>query len=103
MIGRKILAVIEALYYSVCFASFVLQKRGFEFMHRVATSCEALASHLLRAAQFNIGRAYYQGAGVRLSLSEAERLLVHFNTNYPVHSDDVRLFLRPRRKPYFCR
>jgi len=65
---------------------FVLQKRGFEYMHRVATSCEAQASHLLRAAQFNIGRAYYQGAGVRVSLSEAERLLVHSNYIYSVHS-----------------
>jgi len=44
-------------------------------MHRVATSCEARASHLIRAAQFNIGRAYYQGSGIRRSVSEAERLL----------------------------
>jgi len=55
----------------------VLQKRGFEYMQRVATSCDALASHLVRAAQFNIGRAYYQGSGVRRSVSEAERLFMH--------------------------
>jgi len=45
-------------------------------MHRVATSCEARASHLQRAAQFNIGRAYYQGSGVRRSVYEAERSLM---------------------------
>jgi len=61
---------------------FVLQKRGFEYMHRVATSCEALASHLVRAAQFNVGRAYFQGAGVRRSISEAERLFMHFNIKH---------------------
>jgi len=53
----------------------VFEKRGFEYMHRVATSCEARASHLVRAAQFNIGRAYYQGSGIRRSVSEAERLI----------------------------
>jgi len=52
----------------------VFEKRGFEYMFRVATSCEARASHLLRAAQFNIGRAYFQGSGVRRSVAEAERL-----------------------------
>jgi len=64
----------------LCVSMLTLQKRGFEYMHRVATSCEALASHLVRAAQFNVGRAYYRGSGVRLSVSEAERSLVHFNT-----------------------
>jgi len=48
-------------------------------MLRVAKSCEARAGHLVRAAQFNIGRAYYQGCGVRRSVSEAERLFAHFN------------------------
>ena len=47
-------------------------------MHRVAMSCEARASHLIRAAQFNIGRAYYQGSGVRRSVVEAERLIETF-------------------------
>jgi TPR repeat protein len=48
-------------------------KRGFELMHRVATSDAARAYHLVRVAQFNVGRAYYQGYGTKRSDDDAER------------------------------
>lgn len=52
----------------------VLQKLGFELMSKVATSTTLQAKHLVHAAQFNVGRAYYQGFGVKRSEEEAERL-----------------------------
>ena len=67
-------------------------------MHRVATSCEARASHLIRAAQFNIGRAYYQGSGVRRSVSEAERLIQTFSNSLP----SARQFCNASPTVMFC-
>lgn len=48
-------------------------KVGFELMYKVATSTILQAKHLVHAAQFNVGRAYYQGFGVKRSEDEAER------------------------------
>jgi len=48
-------------------------KRGFQLMHQVATSRAARAHHLVHAAQFNVGRAFYQGFGVKRSDEDAER------------------------------
>jgi hypothetical protein len=42
-------------------------------MLQVATSTSPQAKHLIRCAQYNVGRAYYQGYGVRRSDEEAER------------------------------
>lgn len=52
----------------------VFQKLGFELMYKVATSTTLQAKHLVHSAQFNVGRAYYQGFGVKRSEDEAERL-----------------------------
>ncbi|XP_041476636.1 LRP2-binding protein-like isoform X1 [Lytechinus variegatus] len=48
-------------------------KRGFEYMKGVADSDAKWAQHLIPCAQYNIGRAYYEGCGVKQSDSEAER------------------------------
>ena len=42
-------------------------------MKAVAESSNQKAKHLTRAAQYNVGRAYFQGYGVQQSDSEAER------------------------------
>ena len=42
-------------------------------MIQVATSTSKRAQHLVRAAQYNVGRAFYQGFGVQQSDEEAER------------------------------
>ncbi|XP_046340763.1 LRP2-binding protein-like [Haliotis rufescens] len=49
-------------------------KQGVEYLMRVATSTMRQAKHLKHAAEYNIGRAYFQGYGVkRQSDEEAER------------------------------
>ena len=50
-----------------------LQKRGMEYMIQVATCTAKKAKHLVRAAQYNVGRAYYQGFGIRQSDENAEK------------------------------
>jgi TPR repeat protein len=45
-------------------------------MLKVATSTSSRAQHLVRCAQYNVGRAYYQGHGVRRSDEEAERFAI---------------------------
>ncbi len=42
-------------------------------MMKVASSTSPKTRHLLRAAQYNIGRAYFQGYGVIHADDEAER------------------------------
>ena len=42
-------------------------------MKKVAETSNPKAKHLTRAAQYNVGRAYFQGYGVRQSDFEAER------------------------------
>ncbi len=42
-------------------------------MTEVATSTAKNSHHLVRAAQYNIGRAYFQGYGVKHSDDEALR------------------------------
>jgi hypothetical protein len=45
-------------------------------MKRLATSTSRHAKHLLNAVRFNIGRAYFQGYGVRRqSDDEAEKFV----------------------------
>ena len=51
----------------------MLQKKGFEYMRTVASSTSKHAHHLLRAAQYNVGRAYFQGYGVKQSDADAEK------------------------------
>jgi len=47
--------------------------RGVDYMQKVATSTSPKAKHLLYAAYYNIGRAYFQGYGVQHIDDEAER------------------------------
>lgn len=54
----------------------LLQKTGFEYMLQVASSDAFRAKHLVRSAQFNVGRAYYQGFGVKRSEEQAEKYCV---------------------------
>lgn len=42
-------------------------------MKKIADSNAKQAQHLKYAAQYNLGRAYYQGTGVKQSYTEAER------------------------------
>ena len=50
-----------------------LQIKGFEHLKEVAESTNPDAAHLIPFAQYNIGRAYYEGFGVKQSDKEAER------------------------------
>lgn len=53
---------------------FCYQKKAVEFIRKIAMSEDKRARHLINAAQFNLGRAYFQGYGVdRQSDVEAER------------------------------
>uniref|UniRef100_H2ZN73 LRP2-binding protein n=1 Tax=Ciona savignyi TaxID=51511 RepID=H2ZN73_CIOSA len=49
------------------------EKKGFELMLKVAKSSSLGAIHLKHHAQFNIGRAYFEGYGVEQNNKEAER------------------------------
>ena len=42
-------------------------------MEAVAESTDTKAEHLIRTAQFNVGKAYFQGFGVRQSDDQAEK------------------------------
>lgn len=42
-------------------------------MFRIAKSTSKMASHLKHHAQYNVGRAYFEGYGVGQSDEEAER------------------------------
>jgi len=46
-------------------------------MMKVASSSSPYAAHLKHAAQFNIGRAYFEGFGTKQSNEEAERCGLH--------------------------
>ncbi|XP_022098362.1 LRP2-binding protein-like isoform X2 [Acanthaster planci] len=48
-------------------------KTGFEYMTAVAGSGSKRAKHLVPFAQYNVGRAHFEGYGVRQSDGEAER------------------------------
>ncbi|XP_045189586.2 LRP2-binding protein-like isoform X2 [Mercenaria mercenaria] len=49
-------------------------KKAVEYIRKIALSGDKRAKHLVNAAQFNLGRAYFQGYGVdRQSDAEAER------------------------------
>jgi TPR repeat protein len=51
-----------------------LQKKAVEYMRKIALSDDKRVKHLIGAAQFNLGRAYFQGYGVdRQSDVEAEK------------------------------
>ena len=45
-------------------------------MMRVVESDCKKARHLLRAAEYNVGRAYFQGFGVKQSDQQAEKLVL---------------------------
>ena len=52
----------------------LLQKQAVEYLRMIALAEAKQAKHLCNAAQYNIGRAYYQGYGVkRQSDKEAEK------------------------------
>jgi hypothetical protein len=47
-------------------------------MMRVAQSDDKDAHHIRFAALYNIGRAYFQGYGVRQSNEQAEKFVIYF-------------------------
>ncbi|XP_066429552.1 LRP2-binding protein isoform X1 [Eleutherodactylus coqui] len=49
------------------------QRRGVEYMKRIIGSSSHRAKHLKYAAAYNVGRACYEGCGMRHSDEEAER------------------------------
>ena len=62
----------------VCVHKYTIsfKKRGFDLMMEVATNTQKKGRHLVRAAQYNIGRAYFQGFGCKQSEKLAERYIV---------------------------
>ncbi|KAJ8026252.1 LRP2-binding protein [Holothuria leucospilota] len=48
-------------------------KKGFQYMLNIANSTDKRASHLVPFAQYNVGRAYFEGIGVKQSDVEAEK------------------------------
>ena len=58
-----------------CVPSFILytQKTGFDYMMKVAMAIAKASEPLIRAAQYNIGRAYYMGYGAKQSNEMAEK------------------------------
>ncbi|XP_020614329.1 LRP2-binding protein-like [Orbicella faveolata] len=50
--------------------------KGFEHLKEIAESANPDAAHLIPFAQYNVGRAYYEGFGVKQSDKEAERWLL---------------------------
>lgn len=49
------------------------QDKGFQLLKEVAESTNPDAAHLIPFAQYNVGRAYYEGFGVKQSDQEAEK------------------------------
>ena len=52
---------------------FFQQQKGFDLMTEVASNTTKKGRHLVRAAQYNLGRAYFQGYGCRQSDEAAEK------------------------------
>ena len=50
-----------------------LQVKGFEHLKEVAESTNPDAAYLIPFAQYNVGRAFYEGFGCKQSDKEAER------------------------------
>ncbi|XP_072026131.1 LRP2-binding protein-like [Amphiura filiformis] len=48
-------------------------KKGFDNMFQVATATSNHVRHIIPCAQYNIGRAYFEGYGVKQSNDEAEK------------------------------
>lgn len=58
---------------------YFLQKCAVEYLTKIAHADAKQAQHLKRAAQYNIGRAYFEGYGVkRQSDEQAERYIAVF-------------------------
>uniref|UniRef100_A0A8B9Q889 LRP2-binding protein n=1 Tax=Apteryx owenii TaxID=8824 RepID=A0A8B9Q889_APTOW len=55
-------------------ATYQLGEKGVEYMKKIINSGSPKARHLKFAAAYNLGRAYYEGCGVKQSTEEAERL-----------------------------
>ena len=55
------------------FLNFGLQEKGFQFLKEISESSSTDAAHLIPFAQYNVGRAFYEGFGVKQSDVEAER------------------------------
>lgn len=49
------------------------EKKGFAYMMKVAQSSNIYAAHLIYAARYNVGKAYFEGFGTKQSDEEAER------------------------------
>lgn len=52
------------------------EKRGFQLMLKVAEAKSVFAAHLKHAAQYNIGRAYFEGYGTHQSNEDAEKYFI---------------------------
>ena len=60
----------------ILLSNFDPQEKGFQLLKEVAESTNPDAAHLIPYAQYNVGRAYYEGFGVKQSDAEAERWLL---------------------------
>jgi len=75
-------------------------KSGVDLMQKVASSTSPKAKHLLFAAYYNIGRAYFQGYGVQHLDDEAERYwLLAADDGNPMASVKAQTMLGM----YYCR
>lgn len=61
---------MKSLKVSLTHAS--LQVKGVQHMKEIAKSTNPDAAHLIRNAQYNIGRAYFEGFGVNQSDKQSE-------------------------------
>ena len=64
-------SVLHLAPYNSCICN--IQTEGMMLMAEVANSTSKRARHMLRASQYNLGRAHYQGFGVQQSDDSAEK------------------------------
>lgn len=62
-------------------------------MTRVAQSDDKDARHIRFAALYNIGRAYFQGYGVRQSDEQAEKFVIYFALHSSLLNQSFNLFI----------
>ena len=74
---KSVPAMFTVLYFSFTHSNlmilYFLKEKGICYLQEVIESKYPEAAHLVPHAQYNIGRAYYEGFGVRQSDAEAER------------------------------
>ena len=71
--GRKKPVWAKLKPRAFCLFCSLWKEKGVEYMKKIVDSPCPKARHLQFAAAYNLGRAYYEGKGVKRSNEEAER------------------------------